>query len=29
MTPQDHSGYDHRGTVLMTVKDGKFSLVKD
>ena len=29
MTPQDHSGYDHRGTVLMTVKDGKFALVKD
>ena len=29
MTPQDHSGYDHRGTVLITVKDGKFSLVKD
>lgn len=29
MTAQDHSGYDHRGTVLMTIKDGKFSLVKD
>ncbi|MEW5890471.1 MAG: ABC transporter substrate-binding protein [Pseudomonadota bacterium] len=29
MTPQDHSGYDHRGRVLVTVKDGKFVLVKD
>ena len=29
MTPQDHSGYDHRGTVLMTIKDGRFALVKD
>ncbi|MDP2821927.1 MAG: ABC transporter substrate-binding protein [Sulfuritalea sp.] len=29
MTATDHSGYDHRGRVLMTVKDGKFSLVKD
>ena len=29
MTAQDHSGYDQRGTVLMTVKDGKFALVKD
>ena len=29
MTPQDHSGYDQRGTVLITVKDGKFALVKD
>lgn len=29
MTPADHSGFDHRGTVLMTVKDGKFALVKD
>jgi len=29
MTPQDHSGYDQRGTVLMTIKDGKFALVKD
>ncbi len=27
MTPQDHSGYDKRGRVLLTVKDGKFSLV--
>jgi branched-chain amino acid transport system substrate-binding protein len=29
MTQQDHSGYDHRGRVLVTVKDGKFVLVKD
>lgn len=29
MTAQDHSGYDHRGRVLVTVKDGKFALVKD
>ncbi len=29
MTPQDHSGYDARGRVLVTVKDGKFVLVKD
>jgi branched-chain amino acid transport system substrate-binding protein len=29
MTPQDHSGFDHRGRVLVTVKDGKFVLVKD
>lgn len=29
MTAQDHSGYDHRGSVLITVKDGKFALVKD
>ena len=29
MTAADHSGYDHRGRVLMTVKDGKFVLVKD
>ena len=29
MSAQDHSGYDYRGRVLMTVKDGKFSLVKD
>jgi branched-chain amino acid transport system substrate-binding protein len=29
MTPQDHSGYDQRGRVLVTVKDGKFVLVKD
>ena len=29
MTPQDHSGFDRRGQVLITVKDGKFVLVKD
>jgi branched-chain amino acid transport system substrate-binding protein len=29
MSAQDHSGYDYRGRVLMTVKDGKFALVKD
>ena len=29
MSAQDHSGYDHRGRVLMTVKDGKFALMKD
>lgn len=29
MTPKDHSGFDHRGRVLVTVKDGKFVLVKD
>ena len=29
MTAQDHSGFDHRGRVLMTVKDGKFALLKD
>lgn len=29
MTPQDHSGFDQRGRVLMTIKDGKFSVVKD
>ena len=29
MTPQDHSGFDQRGRVLMTVKDGKFVMVKD
>ncbi|MEB2335875.1 MAG: ABC transporter substrate-binding protein, partial [Burkholderiales bacterium] len=29
MTPQDHSGYDRRGRVLMTVKNGKFTLVSD
>jgi branched-chain amino acid transport system substrate-binding protein len=29
MTAQDHSGYDHRGRVLLTVKDGKWLLVKD
>ena len=29
MTAQDHSGFDHRGRVLLTVKDGKFMLVHD
>ena len=29
MTAQDHSGFDQRGRVLLTVKDGKFVLVKD
>ena len=29
MSAQDHSGYDKRGRVLLTVKNGKFSLVKD
>jgi branched-chain amino acid transport system substrate-binding protein len=29
MTAQDHSGYDHRGRVLLTIKDGKWLLVKD
>lgn len=29
VTAQDHSGFDQRGTVLITVKDGKFALVKD
>ncbi|MFA6313207.1 MAG: ABC transporter substrate-binding protein [Sterolibacterium sp.] len=29
MTAQDHSGFDHRGRVLMTVKDGKFALLKE
>lgn len=29
ITPQDHSGFDARGRVLVTVKDGKFALVKD
>ena len=29
MSAPDHSGYDQRGRVLLTVKDGKFSLVKD
>lgn len=29
MSAQDHSGYDERGRVLITVKDGKFSLVRD
>ncbi|TRZ93444.1 MAG: hypothetical protein D4R84_10330 [Rhodocyclaceae bacterium] len=29
MTPTDHSGYDLRGQVLITVKDGKFTRAKD
>ena len=29
MTAKDHSGYDLRGQVMITVKDGKFSRVKD
>lgn len=29
MTAQDHSGFDYRGRVLMTIKDGKFSLLKE
>ncbi len=29
MTATDHAGYDHRGRALITVKDGKFALVKD
>ena len=29
MTAQDHSGFDQRGQVLITVRDGKFALVKD
>lgn len=28
MSPQDHSGFDERGSVLVTVKDGKFTLLK-
>ncbi|TSA16856.1 MAG: ABC transporter substrate-binding protein [Betaproteobacteria bacterium] len=29
MTAQDHSGFDYRGRVLLTIKDGKWLLVKD
>ncbi len=29
MTAQDHSGFDHQGRVLLTIKDGKWLLVKD
>jgi len=29
LSAQDHSGFDHRGRVLVTVKDGKFVMVKD
>ncbi|ARP91659.1 branched-chain amino acid ABC transporter substrate-binding protein [Bordetella genomosp. 9] len=28
MTPQDHSGFDERGRELITVKDGKWTLLK-
>jgi branched-chain amino acid transport system substrate-binding protein len=29
MSAQDHSGFDYRGRVLLTIKDGKWVLVKD
>lgn len=29
MTPEDHSGFDERGRVLITVKDGTWRLLKD
>jgi hypothetical protein len=29
MSAKDHSGYDLRGQVLITVKDGKFTRAKD
>ena len=29
MSTQDHSGFDYRGRVLLTIKDGKWLLVKD
>jgi branched-chain amino acid transport system substrate-binding protein len=29
ITTMDHAGYDHRGRALITVKDGKFALVRD
>ncbi len=29
LSPQDHSGFDQRGQALITVKDGKFVLVKE
>jgi branched-chain amino acid transport system substrate-binding protein len=29
MSAQDHSGFDHRGRVLLTIKDGKWLLVTD
>jgi len=29
MTPQDHSGYDHRGRILVTVKEGRFTTLKE
>ena len=28
MTPQDHSGFDQRGRVMVTVRDGQFRLLK-
>ncbi|HYD66808.1 MAG TPA: ABC transporter substrate-binding protein, partial [Azospirillum sp.] len=28
MTPQDHSGFDERGRVMITVKDGAWKLLK-
>jgi len=28
MTPADHSGFDERGRVMITVKDGKWALLK-
>ncbi len=27
MTPADHSGFDRRGRVLLTVRDGKWTLL--
>ena len=29
MTPADHSGFDQRGRVLLTVKEGKWLLVPE
>ena len=29
MSAQDHSGFDRRGRILLTIKDGKWLLVKD
>ena len=29
LTAQDHSGFDQRGRVLITVRDGQFALLKD
>lgn len=29
MTPQDHSGYDSRGRILVTVKEGRFAMLKE
>lgn len=28
MTPEDHSGFDHRGVELVTIKDGQWALAK-